>query len=271
MKYRNGIYYVEVKDHQYKIHPFENFILKLRYPLKSLITQYQVQNETQIRKNQKVVENKGNLEIKNYTKKKQPIKQQLKYKPPICHSCKRNNWLEFDKGYYCQNCEYIINKQKHQIDRKVRRQDQYFSTRLSYANKKRRQMWMNMVNTTSISTEDMINKLQSLKGKTKLNFFENISNDEMNIRILKFEEDLFSKNVQGISKISFEVLLMKFSQVKPQVKNMNINYYDIYYTVTKNRDDEEIVNGNYEDNEYDYIKLNDSLLLIIISEEKMMM
>ena len=49
---------------------------------------------------------------------------------------------------------------------------------------------MKMNNTTYNSTEDMINKLQSLRGKMKLNFYKNIGNyyDEMNIRILKFEE-----------------------------------------------------------------------------------
>ena len=57
-------------------------------------------------------------------------------------------WLEFDKGFYCKNCEYIFNKQKHQIDEKVFRQDHDFSTRLNYANKKIREIWMNMVNTT---------------------------------------------------------------------------------------------------------------------------
>ena len=35
---------------------------------------------------------------------------------------------------------------------------------------------MNMVNTTYNSTEDMINKLQQLKGKTKVKFYLNISN-----------------------------------------------------------------------------------------------
>ena len=30
---------------------------------------------------------------------------------------------------------------------------------------------MNMVNTTYVSTEDMIIKFQELKGKTKLNFY----------------------------------------------------------------------------------------------------
>ena len=64
----------------------------------------------------------------------------------------------------------------------------------------------------------------------------------------QFEEDPFSKNFQGIGKIYLEVLmLMKFLQTKSQVTSMNINYYDLYYTVIKNRDDKEIVNdGEYE-------------------------
>ena len=57
MKYLNGQYYVEVKDHRYKIHPTENNILSLRDEPKSLRTQYQVQNDTQIRKNKKVTRN----------------------------------------------------------------------------------------------------------------------------------------------------------------------------------------------------------------------
>ena len=49
---------------------------------------------------------------------------------------------------------------------------------------------------------------------------------------IKFDEDPFSKNAQGISKIYREVLLLtKYLQTKPQVKNMDINYYDLYYTV----------------------------------------
>ena len=119
MKYLNGEYYVEVKDHRYKIHPTENIILRKRDPPTSLRTQYQVQNETKIRRNQKVIKNDNDqLIVKNYpkNKNKQPIHQQPKL--PNCPSCQRNNWLEFDKGYYCRNCEFIINKQKHQIDRK---------------------------------------------------------------------------------------------------------------------------------------------------------
>ena len=49
------------------------------------------------------------------------------------------------------------------------------------------------------------------------------------------------------------LLLTKILQTKPQVKNMNINYYGLYYTVIKTRDDNEIVNNN----ENDYINFND--------------
>ena len=42
---------------------------------------------------------------------------------------------------------------------------------------------------------------------------------------------------------------MKSLQTKPQIKNMNINYYDIYYTVIKNRDEKVNVDNHYE-NEY---------------------
>ena len=200
MKYLVGNYYVEVKDHRYKTHPTENIILRKRDPPTSLRQQYQVQNEIQIRRNQKVIRSDNDESVvKNYTKNKNKhsiIQKQLPNSP----SCKQNNWLEFDKGYYCKNCEYIINKQKHQIEKKVLRQDRDFSTRLNYANKKIRNIWMNMVNTKYNSTEDMIDKLQQLKGKTQLKFYKNISNyyDNMNIR---FDEDPFAKNAQGISKI----------------------------------------------------------------------
>ena len=119
MKYLDGQYYIEVKDHPYKNRPTESNILKLRDPPKSLRTQYEVQKETQIKKHQKVIRKKGILEVKNYPKKKQSIKQQPKIKPPNCPSCKRNIWLEFDKGYYCLKCEYNINKQKHEIGERI--------------------------------------------------------------------------------------------------------------------------------------------------------
>ena len=77
----------------------------------------------------------------------------------------------------------------------------------------------------------------------------------MNIRM---DEDPFATNAQGIGKIYHEVLLLiKFWQTKPQVKNMNSNYYDLYYTVIKNRYDKENVNHQYEHNENDYINFID--------------
>ena len=259
MKYLNGRYYVEVEDNRYKIHPPENIILRQRDPPSSLRTQYQVQNETQIRKNQKVIKNDNDqLVVKNYPKNKHSIIQQPKFKPPNCPSCKQNKWLEFDKGYYCKNCEYIINKQKHQMDKKVLRQDNNFSNRLPYANKKIRDIWMNMVNTKYNSTDDMINKLQQLKGKTKLKFYKNINNyyTEMKNKNFQTEQDPFSKNAKGFGKIYHEVLLlMKFLQTKPQVKNMNINYYDMYmyYTVFKVREENEDIDIQNDD----YTNFND--------------
>ena len=93
----------------------------------------------------------------------------------------------------------------------------------------------------------MIKKLQELKDKTKFKFFRKISiyYDNMNVKI---DEDSFARNVQGYSKIYHEVLLlMKFLQTKPQVETMNIEYYDLYYTVIKNR--KEIVNDDAYEND----------------------
>ena len=56
--------------------------------------------------------------------------------------------------------------------KKVRRQDNYFSTRLPFANNRIREIWMNMIITTYNSTENMINNLQSSKGKTTLKFYK---------------------------------------------------------------------------------------------------
>ena len=262
MKYLNGEYYVEVKDHRYRIHPTENIILRLRDEPKSLRTQYQVQNETQIRKNQKVFKNDNDqLIVKSYPENKQPIIQQQKFKPPNCPKCKQNNWLEFDKGYFCTNCEYIINKQKHQIDKQVLRQDRDFSSRLNYANKKIREIYINMVNTNYSSTEDMIKKLQELEGKIKLKFYKNVNIYFIEMKNRSFQtqdQDPFSKNAQGINKIYHEVLLlMKYLQTKPKVKNMNINYYDLYHTIIKTRDENRDIDNQYENDDNDYININD--------------
>ena len=84
MKCLNGNFYVEVEDNQYRIHPTENIMLRPREEPKNLGTQYQIQNETEIRKNQKVIKSsKDHLVGKNCPKNKQPIIQQ------------RNNSLTF--------------------------------------------------------------------------------------------------------------------------------------------------------------------------------
>ena len=55
MKYLNNEYYVEVKDKRYIFHPTENIIILKTDQPQSSGTQYQVQTETQIRRNQKVI------------------------------------------------------------------------------------------------------------------------------------------------------------------------------------------------------------------------
>ena len=68
---------------------------------------------------------------------------------------------------------------------KVLRQDLNFSTVLPNANKKIRELYYSMVNTSCISSEDMSTELQRLKGKTKIKSFQIISHyyDEMNYRM----------------------------------------------------------------------------------------
>ena len=85
-----------------------------------------------------------------------------------------------------------------------------------------------MVNTTYNSSEAMMDKSQTLK--TKFEFYKNISNyyDEMRNKNFRFEQDPFGKNSSGMSKFYHEVLLlMNFLKTKPQVKNMNISYYEL--------------------------------------------
>ena len=67
----DGRYYVEVKDHRYKFHPTESNILGERDQPKFHQPQYQVQNETQVSRNQKVIRNNNDdLIVKNYPKEK---------------------------------------------------------------------------------------------------------------------------------------------------------------------------------------------------------
>ena len=60
MKYLNVRCYVEVKGKRYINHPFEKNVSKKRDLPKSLRTQYQLQNETGTKKNQKVFKNDNN-------------------------------------------------------------------------------------------------------------------------------------------------------------------------------------------------------------------
>ena len=106
---------------------------------------------------------KNQQEIRPHPKRKSKKKQKVD-KPQSdfqSSSCKQRNWIEFDKNYSYQNCGINIKKPKHQLDKKVLRQDRNFSTRLPYANTTIREKYFSMVNTKYYSTEDMTNKKQS--------------------------------------------------------------------------------------------------------------
>ena len=79
---------------------------------------------------------------------------------------------------------------------------------------------------------------------------------EMKSKNFRTQEDPFSKKAQGISKIYHEILLlMKFLQTKPQIKNINGNYYDLYYTVIRVRNENKDIDNQYEADYNDFINL----------------
>ena len=50
---------------------------------------------------------------------------------------------------------------------------------------------------------------------------------------------------------------MKFLQTRPRVKNMNIKYCDLLYTVIRNSDEKHIEYNQYEN---DFISLNEVII-----------
>ena len=95
MKHLDDKYKEEVKDHRYKINPTENFILIERKPLNFLRTEYQVRNETKHRNSQKVVQNRGRLEVKPYPKQNiNPVIGKLKIFLRNCPSFKEKICLK---------------------------------------------------------------------------------------------------------------------------------------------------------------------------------
>ena len=49
---------------------------------------------------------------------------------------------------------------------------------------------------------------------------------------------------------------MKFLMTKTQIKNMNINYHDLYYSVIKTRNENMDIDNQYENDDNDYIDIN---------------
>ena len=110
------------------------------------------------------------------------------------------------------------------------------------------------------SEHNVIDELPLIKGRSKLKFYKNISDYYKEKKFKNFQSnniDPFSKNAQGVGKIIHEVLLlMEFLQTKPDNKNMNINYIDLYYTVIKTRNENKNIDNQYKDDYHDYIDIN---------------
>ena len=88
-----------------------------------------------------------------------------------------------------------------------------------------------MVNAEYNSPQDMSDNLQSSKGNTKLKIYPIICKyyDELKYRgqsgTFQFEENIFNKNEERISKLYLEVIfLKKYIQTQPQVKKINFNF-----------------------------------------------
>ena len=93
------------------------------------------------------------------------------------------------------------------------------------------------------SYQEMIDKLQLLKGKTKLKFRQNYSNIYSEMQWKRSNnnfqfEDRFARNRKKkvLMLIMLEaIMLLKFFQTKPYLKNENIDYFDMYYVIILNK------------------------------------
>ena len=108
-----------------------------------------------------------------------------------------------------------------------------------------------MVNKKFKTREEKINKTLSSNSRTKLKIHQNSSkcyhqmNNMRQTNVFQFEEDHFSKGAQGRALLMHEALsLRKFFQTKHQVKNRNINYYDLYNAIILYLSDER--RGNWD-------------------------
>ena len=98
-----------------------------------------------------------------------------------------------------------------------------------------------MASTNFNTTDDLIDKLQILGGKTILKFIQQQSNFYNGKNYCRrsghfqYDPEAFSIGAKAIAFILHEgFLLMKFFQTKPAVKCKNITYYDFHYTVSTN-------------------------------------
>ena len=119
-------------------------------------------------------------------------------------------------------------------------QGKTFSTRLSQASEKNREIFFSIVNMKYETSFERIRKIQSLNSKTRLISCKIVSTfyDDVSYRgqgnFFMIEEDFFSNIAQSIASIVHEALLLKnFLQREPQVRSMNEIFFDLYYTIIR--------------------------------------
>ena len=137
MKRLNKKYYTEVIGQRCVIHFTEKTKLRERKETKSNRIQCHVIDDTE--KGRKQKDNKMEMinQKSNHIRKK--LKQKVEAsKIEECPRCKQRKYIDFAKGYYCENFFKINSKPNHQRDKKVLRQDKICSKRLPNANKNSR-------------------------------------------------------------------------------------------------------------------------------------
>ena len=118
-----------MKEKKYFNHPTENIPLREGKEPKPFRTEYQNNTETKTKRNQKFIKRKNKNWNLNLIRKKikqntlEPSKENNLEGP----NCKQRNSIERFEGFFWEYCDIIVYKQKHQLDKKVQKQNENFS------------------------------------------------------------------------------------------------------------------------------------------------
>ena len=147
--------------------------------------------------------------------------------------------LNFMKDVIVEIVNLMITNKNIRYEKKVFLRNENFSTPPLYAIEKTRERLFPILKLNFETISDMINKMQSIKDKTELKYWQKICDCFDQVKDItqsghfQFGEDPFSKNVQSLAFLLNEALLLiNCLQVKPQERIRNKNYNDLYYTIS---------------------------------------